>query len=357
MPSSRVCPDPPPTLSRETHYLTLDYMKGVVNYLRARDHDAAPVLSALGVTADDLGRPNQLVDARRARAAFSVARRVTADDHIGMHVGQAMHPCSLGALGHLLLSCASLQELIEVRMHYEPLITNSVVSRYEPRNDGVHLFVKGELGNPYYSRQRIECHAAWWVMLVRGMGGPRLNPEHIVWPFARPDDDAEARAVFGCDMDYQPGDTLRFVYPAQALHHPLWNANPHLRPLIEPAVRRLLQDLQERQGGGDSVLMRARRHIADALAVHVPDLEATAHVLGMSPRQLQRHLERHHTSYRDVLDGVRRDLATQCLADDELPLADISLLLGFAEQSTFQRASRRWFGCTPMDYRRARFGV
>jgi AraC-like DNA-binding protein len=37
--------------------------------------------------------------------------------------------------------------------------------------------------------------------------------------------------------------------------------------------------------------------------------------------------------------------------DPELTLVDIALLVGFAEQSAFNRAAKRWFGMTPSEYR------
>jgi AraC-like DNA-binding protein len=41
------------------------------------------------------------------------------------------------------------------------------------------------------------------------------------------------------------------------------------------------------------------------------------------------------------------------IVDPDLPLLDMALLLGFAEQSAFSRAFRRWFGAPPREYRAA----
>ena len=49
-----------------------------------------------------------------------------------------------------------------------------------------------------------------------------------------------------------------------------------------------------------------------------------------------------------VIDG--------CLAGTDLPLTRISTLLGFAEQATFTRSCRRWWGTTPTAVRRGRPG-
>jgi AraC-like DNA-binding protein len=67
----------------------------------------------------------------------------------------------------------------------------------------------------------------------------------------------------------------------------------------------------------------------------------------MSERTLHRRLEAERTSFQEVLDDTRRELAEQYLSRGEMSLADITYLLGFSDQSSFFRAYRRWFGTSP----------
>jgi AraC-like DNA-binding protein len=86
------------------------------------------------------------------------------------------------------------------------------------------------------------------------------------------------------------------------------------------------------------------------------DGEATlgraASVLHLAPRTLQRRLAKHGLSWQQWLDRNREQLARQYLQDPGLGLSDIALLLGFSEQSAFNRAFRRWVGVSPGRYRR-----
>ena len=52
------------------------------------------------------------------------------------------------------------------------------------------------------------------------------------------------------------------------------------------------------------------------------------------------------------MDTVRRELAERYLAEPTLDLTDLAFLLGYSEQSAFQRAFKRWTGQTPGEYRR-----
>jgi AraC-like DNA-binding protein len=71
----------------------------------------------------------------------------------------------------------------------------------------------------------------------------------------------------------------------------------------------------------------------------------------LSERTLQRRLQEEATSFNELVDDTRRELADQYLRDSQLTLAQVAYLLGFADQSTFFRACKRWFGTSPGEYR------
>jgi AraC-like DNA-binding protein len=76
-------------------------------------------------------------------------------------------------------------------------------------------------------------------------------------------------------------------------------------------------------------------------------LEGVAHELGTSARSLQRHLRDIGYSYQTLADEVRAATARLYLEQPDIAIAEIAYLLGFADQSTFNRAFKRWTGNTP----------
>ncbi len=78
-----------------------------------------------------------------------------------------------------------------------------------------------------------------------------------------------------------------------------------------------------------------------------------AQFLGMSVRSLQRYLQDRNTSFSEILDQTREGLAKKYLSDESLSIAEIGFLLGFSEQSTFQRAFKRWTNLSPMNFRKS----
>ena len=81
-----------------------------------------------------------------------------------------------------------------------------------------------------------------------------------------------------------------------------------------------------------------------------------ASLFNITERQLQRKLKEQGTSFGELLDQVRLDLALRYLQDSRMTMVDISLSLGFHDQSNFVKAFKRWQGETPGQYRNRNSG-
>ena len=71
----------------------------------------------------------------------------------------------------------------------------------------------------------------------------------------------------------------------------------------------------------------------------------------MSLRSFQRKLSESGTSYSDVLQQVRHDMARHYLQSPNYQVLQVAYVLGFSDPSNFSRAFRRWTGLTPNQYR------
>ena len=71
-----------------------------------------------------------------------------------------------------------------------------------------------------------------------------------------------------------------------------------------------------------------------------------ARKLALSKRTLQRRLHRENTTFQEILNSTREDLARHYLARTSLSGAEISYLLGFEDPNSFFRAFHTWTGQT-----------
>jgi AraC-like DNA-binding protein len=81
-------------------------------------------------------------------------------------------------------------------------------------------------------------------------------------------------------------------------------------------------------------------------------LEEVARRLALSKRTLIRRLREAGTTYRDLRDARRREIALEYLSESSLTAAEIADRLGYEDASNFGKACRRWFGKPPGGMRR-----
>jgi AraC-like DNA-binding protein len=87
------------------------------------------------------------------------------------------------------------------------------------------------------------------------------------------------------------------------------------------------------------------------------NFDSIAERLKMSPRSLRRRLQEEDTSFRDLVDEVRAQVAIKYVRDTSLSIEDVTYALGFHDASAFRRAFRRWTGAAPYEFRRAKTNV
>ena len=73
----------------------------------------------------------------------------------------------------------------------------------------------------------------------------------------------------------------------------------------------------------------------------------------MSDRSLQRQLEERGTSFRQLVDEVRRAEAARYLSCAQHTDAEVAFLLGYGDPNSFYRAFRAWSGTSPGEFRKA----
>ena len=131
------------------------------------------------------------------------------------------------------------------------------------------------------------------------------------------------------------------------LKEPLPTSNPVLAEMHDRFAGEYLRHFDHAQTS-----YRVREVIVRRLPDGGPRRDEVAGALHMSERTLQRRLEEEATSFGQLLDDTRRELAAQYLGRLRLALAQAAYLLGFADQSSFFRACKRWFDLSPGQYRR-----
>lgn len=125
--------------------------------------------------------------------------------------------------------------------------------------------------------------------------------------------------------------------PIAVLALPCERADPALLAVLDGYAAERLEQAPRSERLAD----RVRTALAEALRDGEPGAGPLAARLKMSARTLHRHLAAEGTSYRSVLEQLRRELALRYPAEERLAIAEIAFLVGFSEPSAFYRAVRR----------------
>lgn len=162
-------------------------------------------------------------------------------------------------------------------------------------------------------------------------------------------DEALERALFGDDVRaHRPRDVL--VYTDAQWAAPMPGHDEILEAVLEQHAETLSAELAVPETLAEQVGVELRPLLGEGRA----ELRHVARRLGMSARTLQRRLRQDGTSFAAVLDETRRGLAQKHLADRSLTVMEVAFMLGYADESAFHRAHKRWHGQSPGEWRAAR---
>jgi AraC-like DNA-binding protein len=206
-------------------------------------------------------------------------------------------------------------------------------------------FAIEEQGLPYPT-QSYELSLANGNRIGRLLAGDSMRPCLVAFRHSRRGPATSYEEMFGAPVLFDQGWCGIEITDGDA-HRPIDNADPATRRIVERYLEtayRPGEDLAPRVAELARRLLPTATCSADAVAGH----------LGLHPRTMQRRLAEEGTTFAAILDLERKQQAARLLANPGLPLRQVAGLLGYTEQSTFNRSFRRWHGTTPQAFRRSK---
>ena len=307
-------------------------------------HDTAPLRDLPGLRGRDLDDPDERVSDAAAADAWRMAAQLTADQALGLHMACAIPQGALDLLEYAFRSSATLEAALRQVARYGRIVSDRAMASLALDDDGMTLSWDGRAQRP-----RAEFVLALVVRLAREGTATPIVPAAVRFAFAAPADLVEYREFFRAPLEYDaPANQLRFG--RHDLARPLTGADPALSGVLR---RRLEKMLGQMPKPDDSATSQVRRELVDGLTRREPTAAVVAKALGVSERTLYRRLREEETSFRQILDQVRSELAAAMLGNRAIGIAEIAFVLGYSEPAAFHRSFRRWTGQTPLTFRRA----
>jgi AraC-like DNA-binding protein len=292
--------------------------------------------------------PDDRIPITRCNAMTDAAVAITGDPDLGLKAAREIAPGEYGVLEYAATSAPTGRDALLAVGRYLPLINDAL--DFSVRSDGDKTLVQLD-SRVALPRAAIDFQSAACHMVGQQRVPPGAWRDNEVWfAHARPASTDEYERTFGEQHLRFSAPWNGFVLSREYMEAPQLKADPKLHALLRKHGELLLAELPRAATFTEQV----RDLIATELGSGTASVEQVARVLQMSPRTLGRKLQHEGTSFKHLLDDLRRRMALRYVDGQELGLSEIAFLLGFSQTAAFHRAFKRWTAQTPLEYRRQR---
>jgi AraC-like DNA-binding protein len=187
-----------------------------------------------------------------------------------------------------------------------------------------------------------------WHALCGWLVGQSLETDevHIAAPYVNDEYRERLVTVFRCPVQFDAQESVMLFDPEQ-LDRRLVHTPASLRAFLDDAVYELIAI--DREPVSTSAAIKSL--ISIDLHAGMPSFSRISEHLHMSESSLRRRLQKENTSYQNLKDEVRCQIAIDKLLHEDATVADLADYLGFTEPSSFVRSFKSWTGQTPKSYR------
>ncbi|MDR3417290.1 MAG: AraC family transcriptional regulator ligand-binding domain-containing protein [Nevskia sp.] len=320
-------------------------LSGFGELVRARGAEPRGLLERHAIDPLALRDPDLFVDSKAVAALLEECSHAFNDPLFGLHLGALQNPDVFGSITTLCRSAATLRDALQCYADFLPVVhCPLVVMEVAEGCDTAELRwrVEADLGR---SDQAQLKGALMILKLLRQLGGKAFKPSSVsLTASVRQKGLGEIGTLLGCAFRAKsPVNAIAF--PAAAMNCSIASANRLLFRLLGGYLERV------RTASRRSIVERVEDYVRGALPAGTCSIEHCAKKLGRSVRTLQATLSEHDLRFSDILERQRIELAKAYLEQGEIKLDDVAVMLGYAEQSSFGRAFKRWTGSTPQRYR------
>lgn len=252
----------------------------------------------------------------------------------------------LGPIAVIALSCATvgqaLTDIVRFISYHSPGIELELNTRDSQLTQWV---ITLNLPQVRYKRQMTELALGVALNAMKLLCGSNFAPYAVSLTSSSTLPPATYRRYFASRVLTGEAHNA-LVMTAEQLARPIEQQNYNLHRTLEDYLQ------QHSLQNGSDLVAQVNKLISRLLPTHRCRLPTVAEQLGLHPRVLQRRLGELDMHFDELLEGIRKELTEQYLAERHMPISQIAGLLGYSEQSVLNRACKRWFGLTPLAFRR-----
>lgn len=324
--------------------VSVQYIRHIANLLVDAGADVNAWLHSAGLPPDALESSTRALNIRELHHLVEAARAALQEPALGLLVGERLRANTHGVLGFAAMQAHTMREVLQILQAFIAVRLDIVAFEVIERDDECLLLVREPVPLGLTRLSVLEAVMLAVKHLIEFVGQGRCEVIRVEFPAAEPSYQDFVQRCFRCAIRYN-ADVAAVVMPAAALDFELATSDP---VALQSATLLCEKTLREKQG---SHLVQSRvRELLLNNQSDFPSLDIAARLLGMTPRTLHRRLVDEGTSFSDLLDGVRHQLAIEFLRSGRVGLKEVAFRLGYQDMANFRRAFKRWEGCSPSEF-------
>ena len=316
--------------------------------LKDANIDPRPLFEQVDLDYEDAIDPDTRIPDAKLRHLYPLAIAATGTESFSIQLGGYVKAHSFHALGMAILVSKTVGDALQRFQRHSAIISDSgyIEMSFVGDNCRFEVNVERDIHDirllPFAA---INAFTFGVVSMMREITEDAdLNPIGVELCEPQPKDSKPYENAFRCPIAFgKPREAL--MYRIADLDRPVRYANESLAKQHDQITESFIKNMSP------AFEDELYRQILNELPNGELSVDRLASRLNMSSRKLQGKLQQQNTSYQQLLDKARKELASKYLSSTAYSITEISFLLGFANTAGFCRVFKRWFECSPTDYR------
>jgi len=307
--------------------------------------DLAALLQAAGIPVELLDQPKARVYPEHFARLYQGVSASLDDEFLGLS-GQRSKTGTFATLCQFIVQSDNLGEALKRTVRFYSLFEYSTRYRLEERDEQICISLEETFTDYDPDHFLLECQLVLLHRLACWLIGQRIPLLKMDFSYAPPEHVAEYDLLFHSPLCFNQASNSLF-FEAHYMELPIVRSKAELQEMLQDSPGAFLV----KPNSNTSASTQVRNLLQRDFEQGPTDFESIASQLHTTTHTLRRRLKDENTSFQEIKDQVRRDLAIYHLSQPQLGIEQIAQKVGFTETSTFHRAFKKWTGVTPGHYR------
>jgi AraC-like DNA-binding protein len=328
--------------------VSADIIYSLNEYSVNRRIDINKIYHDTGFNFENIINNNLRISANKFHALWEIIFNESGDNNFGLHVAQTSNndQKKTDILYSILSNSSSIEHAVRNLIRYHDMTSDLIK---------IHLDVKNNIAvlswNSFtfieQDRQYSESIMAKLAFLLFKLSENRVKIKEISFIHDKPVNIDEHIQIFNCSMHFGKKRN-EIIFNKNYLSFPIEYPNKELLALFEKYASDLLNKLNLNNSFAEKVYHLINKILSKG---EPPSIKKVASELTLSVRNLQYKLKEENTSFKNILDELRKEIAVQYLKKPDTVIYELAFILGFSEQSSFNHAFKKWTGISPREYK------